>query len=122
MPIGRDAVLERLGAMLEGARSGRGGSRVVHGGPGLGKTEMVSWAREAAGGWRVLSATGVESEAELPFAALGDLLRPVLHLRRGLPGPRGRALDAALVLGPPTVADRFAAYAGVFALVEATAR
>lgn len=49
---------------------------VVRGEPGIGKTELWRFACDeaAAAGYTVLRATAVASEAELPYAALGDLL------------------------------------------------
>ena len=49
----------------------------------------------------VLRAGGVESEAELPFAALHQLLRPLIELAGRLPGPQAAALAGALGLGVP---------------------
>ena len=43
----------------------------------------------------VLSATGVQSEANLPFACLHQLLRPVFARRVDLPAPQREALEAA---------------------------
>ncbi|MBA3365102.1 MAG: hypothetical protein H0U03_04860, partial [Actinobacteria bacterium] len=47
---------------------------------------------------RVLAATGVESESELPFAGLHELLRPLLELLPQLPPSQAKALAAALAL------------------------
>jgi hypothetical protein len=46
----------------------------------------------------VLSARGVESESELPFAGLHQLVRPALDLLERLPGPQAGALQGALGL------------------------
>jgi hypothetical protein len=43
----------------------------------------------------------VRGEAELPFAALHQLLRPVLGLVDGLPAPQVAALAGVLGLGAP---------------------
>ena len=57
----------------------RGQTLVLRGGPGIGKSRLLSEAaRDArAPGMSVLTATGVQSEAHLPFAGLHQLLRPV---------------------------------------------
>jgi hypothetical protein len=47
---------------------------------------------------RVLTASGVESEAHLPFAALHQVVRPVLGLVDNLPQPQAAALRGALGL------------------------
>jgi hypothetical protein len=51
---------------------------VVSGEPGVGKSALLEDARDQAGDMLVLSSAGVESEAQLPFAAL-QIVRPVLR-------------------------------------------
>jgi hypothetical protein len=76
MLYGRDEQLAAIGRLLEGMRSGRAGSLVLRGEAGIGKTALLDAAGESATGARLLRVTGVESEAELPFAGLHALLRP----------------------------------------------
>ncbi|WP_433455421.1 AAA family ATPase [Streptomyces sp. CA-142005] len=70
------------------------------GDPGLGKTVLLAEAaREArAAGMRVLATTGRESEQDLAFAGLHQLLRPVLDRVIGLPTRQGEALRGAFGL------------------------
>src|SRR3954471_24530909 len=49
---------------------------------------------------RVLRARGVESEAQIPFASLLELLRPALVLLDGIPRPQAAALESAFALRP----------------------
>lgn len=56
---------------------------------------------------RVLRGTGIESEAELPFAGLQLMLTTVMPLAEALPAPQLRALRGALGLGPAEPGDRF---------------
>jgi DNA-binding CsgD family transcriptional regulator len=119
--IGRDAERERLRALLDAARSGRGGAVVLRGEPGVGKTALLDDLRRAADGVRVLSARGIESESRLAFAGLADVLRPVLDRLDRVPEAQRAALQAALALGPPAVPDRFAAYAATLSLLGAVA-
>ena len=56
---------------------------------------------------RVLRTTGVESEFELPFAALHQSLRPVLSRLDRLPEPQAQALAAALGLSANSQDNRF---------------
>jgi predicted ATPase len=80
---GRDVERASIGALLEGARAGRSGALVVRREPGIGKTALLEDTRERAVDMHVLRARGVESESELPFAALHQLVRPPLsHLDR----------------------------------------
>ena len=107
--------------MLDGARAGRGGALLLRGEPGIGKTALLEDLRQRADGVRVLRARGVESESRLAFLGLSDLLDPVIDRRVDLPGPQRAALEAALALGPPGVADRFAAYSAVLGLLTRVA-
>src|SRR5271157_4543413 len=54
------------------------------------------------------SARGVESEAEVAFAGLAELLGPALTAIDQIPPPQARALGGALALGPASAQDRFA--------------
>ena len=70
------------------------------GDPGLGKTVLLAEAtREArAAGMRVLATTGTESEQDLAFAGLHQLLRPVLDRVARLPTRQAEALRGAFGL------------------------
>jgi len=102
---GRSAETARLDELLAAARDGRSGVLVIRGEAGVGKTALLDYA--AAAGMRVLRGTGIESEAELPFAALQWLLRPGLGLLDVLPPPQARALRGAFGLATTPGADRF---------------
>ena len=93
---GRSAETARIDELLAAARDGRSGALVIRGEAGVGKTALLDYA--AAAGMRVLRGTGIESEAELPFAALQLLLRPGLGLLDLLPPPQARALRGAFGL------------------------
>ena len=95
---GRTFEQDRLLRLLDDARRGNSGSVVVVGEPGAGKSSLVDVVRTAAAGMAVLEAKGVQSEATLPFAALHQLLRPVLELLERLPAPQASALRAAFAL------------------------
>ena len=88
---GRSAEVARIDDLLAAARDGRSGVLIIRGEAGVGKTALLDYAAAAAG-MRVLRGTGIESEAELPFAALQLLLRPGLGLLDMLPPPQARAL------------------------------
>ena len=60
------------------ARTGSSAVLALVGEPGIGKTALLDHAAEAADGLQVLRARGIESEAEIPFASLLELLRPAL--------------------------------------------
>jgi DNA-binding CsgD family transcriptional regulator len=74
-----------------------GGALVLQGEPGVGKSALLTDAVQAASarGMLVLRASGVQSEASLPFAGLHQLLRPLLGRAAGLPPRLRAALDGA---------------------------
>ena len=77
-----------------------GGSRVlvVRGEPGVGKSVLLEYLAGRAAGCRVLRIAGVESEMELAFAGLHQLLAPLLDRLGRLPGPQRQALETAFGL------------------------
>lgn len=96
--VGRERELEAVDALLDGAEA-RMRALVIEGEPGIGKTTVwrrgVELARSAEA--LVLTAAPAETEQAMPFAALGDLLSPLLdEAPRRLPGPLRAALDTAL--------------------------
>ena len=68
--LGRRREQEALAQLLKGAREGAGGSLVVHGEPGVGKTALLDDIAHGASDLQTVSAMGVEREMELPFGAL----------------------------------------------------
>src|SRR4029079_18154676 len=108
MLLGRTDERLALDRLLAEARNGRSGVLALVGEPGIGKTALLDYTTQQAEEMRVLRARGVESEAEIPFAGLADLLRPVLAAIDRIPGPQAAALAGALALGPARPGDRFA--------------
>ena len=51
---------------------------MVRGEPGVGKSALLNYAIGQASGFHVISASGVESEMELPFAGLQQVCTPLL--------------------------------------------
>jgi DNA-binding CsgD family transcriptional regulator len=118
MLYGRDAERAEIWALLEGARASRSGALVIRGEAGIGKSALLGDARESAGDMRVLQAHGVESESELPFAALHQLLRPALDLIGAIPPPQAAALGSALGLDGGAAQERFLISAGCLSLLS----
>ena len=117
MLLGRDAEHARLRDLLDRARGGTSAALVIRGDPGIGKSALLDDAVAAANGMTVLRARGVESESELSFAGLADLLGPVVGRLDALPPPQRAALAGALALGPPVRGDRFTVYAATLSLL-----
>src|SRR3989442_326322 len=119
MLVGRESELRHIEGLLAAAREGQGAALVIQGDPGIGKSALLQYARERATGMRCLTSRGVESESEIPFSGLSELLRPVLRLLPALPSPQAAALGGALALSPPRTDDRFAIFAASFNLLVA---
>lgn len=117
---GRGTEQAEIEALLGSARAGVSGALVLRGEPGIGKTALLREAVADAAGMRVLRSAGIESEAELPFAGLHQLLRGELHRLGALPAPQRRALSGAFGLGD-AVGDRFMVGAGVLSLLAEVA-
>jgi len=107
-----------VGALLDDARASRSGVLVLRGEPGIGKTALLDDARERAQDMHVLAARGVEAEAELPFAALHQLIRPALGKLDELPAPQANGLRAALGLAEGTGQARFLVFAACLSLLS----
>jgi DNA-binding CsgD family transcriptional regulator len=119
--LGREFERQTLDRLLADARLGRSGVLALVGEPGIGKTALLDQAAANADGMRVLRARGVESEAEVPFGGLLELLRPALGAVDQIPGPQAEALSGALALRPAKAGDRFAIGAATLSLLAAFA-
>ena len=94
--LGRDADLGTLKAALQGVHAG-GLALLLRGEAGIGKSALLEFASEEAGGQGlvVMGTTGVQAEGDLPFACLHQLLRPVLGQVGGLPQTQRMAIATA---------------------------
>jgi len=117
MLIGRESERRVIEPLIAGARVGQSGVLVLVGEAGIGKTALLDWTASHSAGMAILRATGVEAEQEVPFGGLLQMLRPVLDLIDGLPGPQADALGAAFALRAAPAGDRFAVGAGTLGLI-----
>jgi ATP/maltotriose-dependent transcriptional regulator MalT len=115
---GRDPERARIGALLEAARASRSGVLVLRGEPGIGKSALLEDTRDRASDMHVLRSRGVESESDLPFAALHQLLRPALGHIDQLPPPQAGALAGALGLAEGSGEERFLVFAACLSLLS----
>ena len=121
MLLGRDRERQQIDQALARAQVGMSATLVLAGEPGIGKTVLLGYAAEHAGRMRLLRARGVESEAQIPFGSLLELLRPALEMLDNIPQPQAAALEGALALRPGTAHDRFAVGAATLSLLAAYA-
>jgi predicted ATPase len=104
---GRRCECDLLDRLLDAVRGGTGRALVVLGEPGMGKTALLEYLVEQASGCRVARASGVESELELAYAGLHQLLTPMLDRLKRLPAPQREALRTAFGMSPGPAPDRF---------------
>jgi DNA-binding CsgD family transcriptional regulator len=100
---GRERELGLIDSFLESARQAPA-LLVLEGEPGIGKTALwqAATARAVGRGLTVLATRPAEPEADLAYAALGDLIGGFGDSElRGLPGPQRQALEVALLRVDP---------------------
>ena len=116
--VGRDGEARRVDTLIERLPES-GGALVVSGEAGVGKSALLRYARARADAlsFRTLTTVGVESEAELAFAGLHQLLYPVLGLAELLPGPQRGALEVAFGIANGPEPDVFLVALAAFRLV-----
>ncbi|HEY4461603.1 MAG TPA: ATP-binding protein, partial [Streptosporangiaceae bacterium] len=115
---GERGVLDQL---VEAVRAGGSRVLVVRGEPGVGKSALLDYLAGHAPGCLVVRAAGVESEMELAFAGLHQLLAPLLDRADRLPEPQRAALRTAFGLSSGPVPDRFLVGLAVLGLVSEAA-
>ncbi|MDP9207511.1 MAG: ATP-binding protein, partial [Actinomycetota bacterium] len=117
MLFGRHAECAAIDRLLAEASERRSGALVVRGEVGVGKSALLAHAADRAGEkMQVLRGAGVETESELAFAALHQLVWPVLDHVERLPGPQAAALRGAFGLAATQGTDRFLIGVGALSL------
>lgn len=106
--IGRDAECALVDAIISRLPEA-GGALLVRGEAGIGKSALLERGRVSAvaAGAQALITVGVESETELTFAGLHQLLLPIFGLNSRLPVPLGRALDAVFGVADEATPDLY---------------
>ena len=104
---GRRVEREALDRLLADARAGHSRALVLRGEPGIGKTALLRYLAEQASGCQIVRAAGVESEMELPYAALHQLCAPLLDRLDALPAPQREAVGTAFGLTGGEPPNRF---------------
>ena len=120
--VGRDAELAAIRDVVMSA-AGDGGVLILRGEAGIGKSSLLAEAATIAetAGHRILRASGVRTEAHLPFAGLHQMLRPLLGGLETLPSPQAAALRAAFGLSDSAAEDPFLVSLGTLTLLTEAA-
>jgi DNA-binding CsgD family transcriptional regulator len=120
--FGRESEMQVLTGLLDKVHD-QGGSLVISGEPGIGKSALLSavGARARERGMLVLMTTGVQSEAQLPFAGVHQLLQPALGQVGMLAEPQRDAILAAFGLARPATSNLFLTALAALNLLAASA-
>ncbi|MEU0932940.1 AAA family ATPase [Embleya sp. NPDC005971] len=105
--LGREVECEALDRLLADVRGGESRALVLRGEAGVGKSALLDHLVAESAGCRVVTATGIQSEMELPFAAVHQLCVPLLDLLDSLPEPQHDALGTVFGMRTGPTPDRF---------------
>jgi DNA-binding CsgD family transcriptional regulator len=119
--LGRRRETARLERVIADVRAGSSAVLVLRGAPGIGKTALLDHVAEEAADCRVVRASGVQSEMEIPYAGLHQLCAPLLRALERLPPSQRDALRAVLGLRDLAVPDRFMVGLAVLTLLSEAA-
>src|ERR1700730_15625597 len=104
---GRREECRALDDLLKDVRRGESRALVLRGEAGVGKTALLDHALKSAHGFAVTRAAGVESEVELPYAALHQLCGKMLARIERLPPPQADALGVGFGVHVGEPPDRY---------------
>src|SRR5262245_14466170 len=119
--IGRRRERAVLDELIAAVRGGESRALVLGGEAGIGKTALLDYLVAAASDLTVIRAVGVESEMELAYASLHQLVAPLLDRAERLPAPQREALEIVFGLGAGAAPDRFLVGLAVLSLLSEVA-
>jgi DNA-binding CsgD family transcriptional regulator len=119
--VGRAEERQALRDIVASVRADMSGILVLRGEAGIGKTALLEEIVQVASDLDVLRVVGIEAEMNLRFAALHQLLVPLLDDLTALPEPQANALRAAFGMGDSLAADRFLVGLATLTLLAAAA-
>ena len=120
--LDRQAERRTLDLLIGTLRDGASRALVVHGEPGTGKTALLDYVADNAPGCRVERVAGVQSEMELPFAAVHQLCAPLLDHLEDLAPPQRDAIRTSFGLIEQPAPDPFLVGLGVLGLLSEVAQ
>jgi DNA-binding CsgD family transcriptional regulator len=118
--VGREHEQAAIAQIFSAVRDGLSGALVLVGEAGIGKTALLDWAVDQSNELGVMRLVGIESEMELGFAGLHQLLNPLLSGLDALPLPQASALRVAFGLSDESAADRFIVGLAALTLLTST--
>src|SRR3954449_6893263 len=104
---GRGSECALLDELVAAIRRGESQSLVLRGEAGIGKTALLEYLIASAPDATIVRAVGVQSDMELPYAALHQLCGPLLDGLEALPAPQRRAMEIAFGVTAGEAPDRF---------------
>jgi DNA-binding CsgD family transcriptional regulator len=101
--LGRQRECQALDRLVQAVLAGQSQALILRGEPGVGKSALLDYVVGRASGCHVVRVAGVQSEMELPYAAVHQLCAPMMDRLEQLPAPQRDALAIAFGLqaGPP---------------------
>jgi len=120
--LGRTQERLLLAGLLKAAQSGHGGSMVLRGGIGVGKSALLEDIAQGADNFRVSRVCCVPSEREVAFSGLQQFCAPLMAALAELPAPQRNALSTALGLADDPPLDHFLVGMAVLGLVSESVR
>src|SRR5438105_2440256 len=119
--LGRTVECEAVDGLIEATRDGTGGSLVLCGDPGIGKSALLDYAARSATGLRVERVAGAEAETVLGYGGVHQLVGSMLEDVEALPEPQRRALQLGFGLAVNGEPEPFLLDLGVLGLLERAA-
>lgn len=120
--VGRSTEIDELKRVVLRSEPG-GASVLVEGEAGIGKSALLAEVTDLAvdTGYRVLTSTGLESASPVGYAALHQMLKPLLHHMARLPTRQREALESAFGLTDGSSPDRLLVSVAALGLLEEAA-
>jgi DNA-binding NarL/FixJ family response regulator len=118
---GRGSECALLDELVAAIRRGESQSLVLRGEAGIGKTALLEYLIASAPDATIVRAVGVQSDMELPYAALHQLCGPLLDRLEALPAPQRRAMEIAFGVTAGEAPDRFLVGLAVLSLFSEVA-